>query len=177
MNNYAFGNCQIKGVYFDEENRRHLNSIRLAYAQSAAALAENGKTEEAKKLLHKCDSMMNKENMPYAMVGRYQQHNQISLQMLYACYRAGDNALADKISKNLTKDMQQQAAYYQSLPDNKREALSNEEDKNNQLMQGVNQLEQQFKLTETEINTPTTLTKNGRKVIDSPKATTDTAKP
>ena len=35
MNKFAFGNADKPGVYFDEENRRHLNSIRMAYAQAA----------------------------------------------------------------------------------------------------------------------------------------------
>ena len=31
-NKFAFGNANVKGVYFDEENRRHLIGIRQAYA-------------------------------------------------------------------------------------------------------------------------------------------------
>ena len=45
----------VEEVYFDEENRRHLNTIRLSYATAAASLAEHGNKEEAKKLLQKCD--------------------------------------------------------------------------------------------------------------------------
>ncbi len=145
MNKFAFGNADKKGVYFDEENRRHLNSIRLAYAQAAGNLADNGRKEDAKKLLAKCDKMMAEENMPYGMVGRYQQHNQIAMQLLYAAFKAGDKALADKISKSLRKDMEQQAAYYESLPDNKREAMSTEEERNANLLRGLTGMEQQFK--------------------------------
>ena len=54
---------------------------------------------------------MLEENFPYGMVSRNQQHNQISLRLMYAAYRAGDTELANKISKSLRKDMEQQAAY------------------------------------------------------------------
>ncbi len=43
MNKFNFGNANVPGVYFDEENRRHLNSIRLAYAQAAGSLADKGR--------------------------------------------------------------------------------------------------------------------------------------
>ncbi len=145
MNKFVFGNADKKGVYFDEENRRHLNSIRLAYAQAAGNLADAGKKEEAKKMLARCDKMMLDENIPYGMVSRFQQHNQIAMQMLYASYKAGDMQLADKISKSLKKDMEQQVAYYQGLPDNKRGSLSSEEERNANLLRGLMELEQRYK--------------------------------
>ncbi|MEI8270124.1 MAG: DUF2723 domain-containing protein, partial [bacterium] len=64
---FKSGNANIAGVYYDEENRRHLNTIRLAYAQAAGSLADHGKKEEAKKMLEKCDKMMLQENFPYGM--------------------------------------------------------------------------------------------------------------
>jgi hypothetical protein len=144
MEKFAFGGANLKGTYFDEENRRHLNSIRLAFAQAANSLADD-KKEEAKKLLNKCDKMMLDANMPYGMASRGQQQNQFSLQMLMAAYRCGDTTLATKISSAVKKDMTEQAAYYESLPDNKREALGQEEGRNKQLMQGLLQMEAQFK--------------------------------
>ena len=145
MNKFVFGNVDKPGVYFDEENRRHLNSIRLAYAQAAASLAQSGRTEDAKKLLNKCDKMMLEGNFSYGMVSRNQQHNQISLQFLLSAYRAGDTVLAAKVSKNLRKDMEQQMNYYQSLTDEKRDNLSYEEDRNQNLLKALMGMEQQFK--------------------------------
>jgi len=115
MNKFAFGSADKPGVYFDEENRRHLNSIRLAYATAAASLAQHGKKEEAKKLLEKCDKGMLEENFGYGMVSRYQQHNLFSLQFLEACYLAGDTTLAQKVGKAVKKDLQQQMTYYAKL--------------------------------------------------------------
>ena len=114
---FVFGNANLSGVYFDEENRRHLNTIRAAYAKAAANLADNNHKKEAIKLLEKCDKGMLQENMPYGLVSRYQQHNYVSFQFLDACYKAGAMALAEKVSKGLKKDLEQQIAYYNSLSD------------------------------------------------------------
>ena len=115
LNKFVFGNADKPGVYFDEENRRHLNSIRYAYATAAINLADHGKIEEAKKLLEKCDKGMLEENFPYGMVSRFQQQNFFSGQFLVACYKAGDTKLAEKVSKSLKKDLEQQMIYYAAL--------------------------------------------------------------
>jgi len=117
LTKFAFGSADKPGVYFDEENRRHLASIRLAYATAAASLAEHGNKEDAKKLLEKCDKGMLDENFGYGMVSRFQQHNYISLQFLEACYKAGDTTLAAKVSSSVKKDLQQQMTYYAKLGD------------------------------------------------------------
>ncbi len=145
MEKFAFGGANLQGTYFDEENRRHLNSIRLAFAQAASSLSED-KKEEAKKLLNKCDKMMLEANMPYGMASRYQQQNEFSIQMLLASYRCGDTTLSTKINGALKKDMTEQAAYYESLPEIKKEALGQEEGRNKQLLEGLLQMEAQFKI-------------------------------
>lgn len=119
MNKFASGNADKPGVYFDEENRRHLNTIRQAYAMAALNLAQNNRKEDAKKMLNKCDKMMLEENFPYGMVSRFQQHNYVSMLMLQASYACGDTILAAKITKSVKKDLQQQIAYYNALPDDK----------------------------------------------------------
>jgi hypothetical protein len=115
MNKFAFGNADKPGVYFDEENRRHLNTIRMAYAVVALDMARKNKKDEAKKMLNKADKMMLEENFPYGMVSRNQQHNFISQMMLQAAYEAGDTNLITKIGRGLKKDLQQQISYYGSL--------------------------------------------------------------
>jgi hypothetical protein len=167
MNKFSFSKAPKGSVYYDEENRRHLNSIRLAYAQAASSLADQNRKEDAIKLIQRCDSMLGQDVHPYAMPGRYQQHNQISMQMLYACYKAGEIKMAEKISKLLLKDMEQQASYYRSLPDNKRESLSQEIERNDNMLKGISQLKDQFKMMNQIQNMP-----QGKNV-----APTDTAKP
>ncbi|MBP6024026.1 glycosyltransferase family 117 protein [Ferruginibacter sp.] len=145
MNKFKFGNANVAGVYFDEENRRHLNSIRLAYALAAGSLADKGKKEEAKKMLNKCDQMMLEENFPYGMVSRQQQQNKFSLQMLMASYKAGDTVLADKITKSVKKDLDQQLEYISKLDDRKQENMQYEAEEVKRLLMYLQQIEMQFK--------------------------------
>ncbi|HEY8657921.1 MAG TPA: DUF2723 domain-containing protein [Hanamia sp.] len=152
MNKFRFGNADVPGVYFDEENRRHLNTIRMQYAQVATDLADHGKKEEAKQLLHKCDSMMLQQNFPYGLVSRRQQQDQISGQFLLAAYKAGDTVLAKKNSDALRKDLEQQNVYFNNLDENKQASLSYENQIVQQLLQQINGMEQFFKTPQPAIS-------------------------
>lgn len=145
MKKFRFGNADKPGVYFDEENRRHLNSIRLTFAQVAIDLADSGKKEQAKELLERCDKHMLESNMPYGMASRRQQHDQISGQFLLAAYKAGDSTLAKKVSDALRKDLEQQITYYNSLSDDHQQALEIDNQIVQQLLMQINSMEEVFK--------------------------------
>jgi hypothetical protein len=116
MTKFAFGNAKNPNVYYDEENRRHLNSIRLTFAQVAQALVAAGKKDSAQKVLRKLDSETNEKNFPYGMTSnRGNQHNYFSYLFLQACYASGELNLAKKVSSSLLKDLKQQTAYYRSM--------------------------------------------------------------
>lgn len=117
MTKFGFGSANIKGVYFDEENRRHLYGIRQAFAEAANSLSAQGRKDEAKALLHKVDTSMNEDNMPYGITSRNNAHNMVSVQMVDAAYRAGDQQLAGKITTKVRKDLTEQLAYYAYLGD------------------------------------------------------------
>lgn len=119
MKKFVFGNADLPGVYFDEENRRHLITIREAFADAAIAMVKTGKHAEAKKLLERADKMMLEQNFPYGMPSRMGMHNQTSLKFLMAAYMAGDDALAKKVDKSLRTDIQQEVTYFNSLPQDK----------------------------------------------------------
>jgi len=144
MKKFGFGNANVPGVYFDEENRRHLNTIRMQFAQVASNLADHGRKEDAKRMLRRCDSMMLQENFPYGLASRRQQQDQISGQFLLAAYKAGDTVLAKKISDALRKDLEQQITYYNNLDDNKQAALAYDNQIVQQLLQQINGMEQYF---------------------------------
>ncbi len=155
MTKFAFGNADKPGVYYDEENRRHLNSIRMSYAVAAMNMAQSNKKEEAKKMLNKADKMMLEENFPYGMVSRNQQQDYISILMLRACYAAGDTVLAAKISKSVKKDLEQQLSYYASLDDDRAASFDYVADQSGrrggdknaaeQFLLQINAMEQQYK--------------------------------
>ncbi len=145
MKKFVFGNADKRGVYYDEENRRHLNTIRMQYAQVANNLADHDRKEDAKKLLERCDKNMLQQNFPYGMVSRRQQQDQISGQFLLAAYRSGDTVLAKKVSESLRKDLEQQVTYYNSLDENKQASLAYENKIVQQLLQQLQGMEQYFK--------------------------------
>jgi hypothetical protein len=112
MNKYGFGGADRKGMYFDEENRRHILNLRALFGELAGNMADAGRKEEALKLLDKVEKGIDPENLPYAMVSRYNSHNQTGLLYLEACYKAGKLDLAEKIRVALRKDLEQQKKYY-----------------------------------------------------------------
>jgi hypothetical protein len=115
MTKFRTGGANKPGVYFDEENRRHLLSIRATYAESAGNLADMNRKPEALKLLEKSEQMIETANLPYAMAGRYNSHNQTALVYLEAAYKAGNTALAEKLKTAVSKDLQDQKGYYDYL--------------------------------------------------------------
>lgn len=164
MNKFRFGNADKPGVFFDEENRRHLNSIRLTYAQVAIDFADSGKKEQARELLRRADKHMLEMNFPYAMVSRRQQHNQIAGQFLIAAYKADDKELAKKISDALRKDLEQQIVYFNSLNYRRQQSLEYENQIVQQLLQQVNSVEEFF-------NAPDTLTPEALPEVDTMRDT------
>ncbi|MEP6582793.1 MAG: DUF2723 domain-containing protein [Ginsengibacter sp.] len=144
MNKFVFGNADKPGVFYDEENRRHLNTIRMQYAQASSNLADHDRKDDAKRMLEKCDKMMSQENFPYGLVSRRQQQDQISGQFLLAAYKSGDTVLAKKVSNALRKDLEQQVTYFNSLDENKQASLAYENQIVNQLLQQLQQMEQYF---------------------------------
>ncbi len=173
MNKFVFGNADKPGVYYDEENRRHLNTIRMAFATTAISLAQSNKIKEAKELINKADKMMLEENFPYGMISRNQTHNWISSMMLQAAYLVEDQKLITKIGASLKKDLNQQVVFYNSLDDNKGQNFdygdqsgrrSGDKNTAEQLLMRISSMEEQFSaLLKSKVAVPTV-------VPDSPKS-------
>jgi hypothetical protein len=118
MQKFQYGAINKGAIYYDEENRRRLNYMRLAHAQVAISLAASGEKDKARKLLQHFDRQYSVDDYPYGMTSaRGNQHNAISAQFLLACYVAGDRSLAKKVSASLNRDLQQQLVYYNTLAD------------------------------------------------------------
>jgi hypothetical protein len=121
MKDFRGGNANQPGVYFDEENRRHLLSIRATFAQAALNLADDGRKEEAVNLLNRSEDLIHPAALPYAMVSRDNAHNRTSLLYLEAAYKAGDAPLIKKVKDALTRDFNDQLNYYKYLKDKRPE--------------------------------------------------------
>jgi hypothetical protein len=116
MNKFGYGNASTEGVYYDEENRRHLNTLRAAHAQLALSLLDAGKKDSARNILEHFDKNVLESNFPYGMTSSHgNQHDHISSTFLLACYQTGDLTLAKKVAASLKRDLSQQMRYYNSL--------------------------------------------------------------
>jgi hypothetical protein len=119
MEKFAYGGAGTPGVYYDEENRRHLNTIKFAHAQLAESLVAAGKKDSARKVLEHFDQNVLQSNFPYGMTSNQSNlHDYFSFRFLEACYTSEDWTLAKKVAASLKKDLDQQMRYYKSLGDN-----------------------------------------------------------
>ena len=147
INKFSSGGANIFGTYFDEENRRHLLSVRSVFAEAAGNMADQGRKEEANNLLNKAESLISPQNLPYAMAGRYNSHNQTALLYLEAAYKAGNTQLAEKLKTAIRKDLNDQKAYYDYMRNEKEffyNSVSREAEINEFMIQLFNGLEQQY---------------------------------
>lgn len=119
MDKFVYGSVDIPGVYFDEPNRRMLQSVRNAYTKLGVALVKEGKKDKALQVLDRQDSVFLPGNMPYALTSPGNMHNLWSMEIVYAYYIAGNPKKAEQISGEITKDLEQQMRYYRSLPANR----------------------------------------------------------
>ena len=187
MTKYEFGGADKKGVYFDEENRRHILNLRALFAEAAGNMADAGRKEDALKLIDKVEKGIDPSNIPYAMVSRYNSHNQTGLLYLEACYKAGKADLAEKIRLGLRKDLEQQRAYYNYIRDSKPEFYGgferSEAPINEILLEVLSLIEKKYApelQTKTPAEGPTTITNtlkpdSGQK-IDNSNQKIDTGK-
>ncbi|TCZ69098.1 glycosyltransferase family 117 protein [Flaviaesturariibacter aridisoli] len=137
MQKFRSGGANLGGVYFDEENRRHLLTVRSTFAEAAGNMADKGDKARAVQLLDRSESLISPNDMPYAMVGRFNAHNQTAFIYLEAAYKAGHTALAKRLHDAIVKDLTEQKAYYDYLKTEKEafyQSLAREDDINNFLL-------------------------------------------
>jgi len=117
MSNFYFGGAQYQNIYFDENSRRSLITMRRAYSSFGNVLALTQKRDSALRVLDYGYKMMTPSSFPYGMVSTGNMHDITSLQYAYAYYLAGDNKKGDLIANDVIRDCQQQVEYYNSLSD------------------------------------------------------------
>jgi hypothetical protein len=148
LNKFGSGNANVKGVYFDEENRRHLLSIRSAFAETAGILSDQGRKPEGIKLLDKSESLISPDNLPYAMAGRYNIPNRTALIHLEAAFKAGHTKLADKIRTALRRDLVDQKEYFDYMKNEESKyfngTMTQEAQMNEGLLQILDELEKYY---------------------------------
>ena len=154
MNKFTSGNANKPGVYFDEENRRHLLSVRSVFAEAAGNLADKQRSPEAIKLLDKSESLLSTQNFPYAMTSRYNSHNQTAMLYLEAAYKAGYKPLAQKLKTAINKDLSDQKAYYDYLKTEKEDfylSMAREADINDFMIQLLETIEKNYNTSKVPV--------------------------
>jgi hypothetical protein len=132
-----------KGVYFDEENRHHIISIRNTFAKTAGNLADANRKEDALKVMNKAEQLISDTVMPYAMPSRLGiYHNYYGLLYLEAAYKTGDKKLAEKVKKQIAESFKQEKEYYDYIIAEKTERAGDLANDRNALAEQLQMLEE-----------------------------------
>ena len=118
MERFKFGGADKQNIYYDENGRRVLISIRSAFSTLGQVLATKGDKDSALKVLDYGYKMLNPTSLPYGMVSFRNQEDITSMQYAYAFYLAGDSTKGQQIADMVIRDCREQVDYYNSLPDN-----------------------------------------------------------
>lgn len=174
MNKFKYGGAEKDGVYFDEENRRHMVNIRNAHTILAMNLIAAGRKDDAKKVLQRADQMLKDQNVPYALASRYgNDHNEKSFYFALTAFQAGDIELGKRVMEKVKKDLQQQITFYESYVDGDGTTPSEYEyQMAKQLIEGIDQATKQY----VQGIKPGTDTLQSKEVPQTIKNTTDTQK-
>ncbi len=159
---FRYGSSDIPGVYFDEENRRHLMTMREAHQSLAIDLVQKGRKEDARKVLNKVDKTMLESNMPYGLASRGNRHNESSLQFMQIAYMADDKALGDKVKAAVKKDLEQQMRFFNALDEKMKERMGPEMSRVQQALQSITDVEKQ---QESQVKSPEAAAPNAK--VDS----------
>jgi hypothetical protein len=157
-----------KGVYFDEENRHHIISIRNTFAKAAGNLADANRKEDAQKVLNKAEQLIPESAMPYAMPSRLGiYHNYYGLLYLEAAYKTGNKELAGKVKKQIAESFKQEKNYYDYIITEKIEKaadLANDRNALAEQLQMLDEIEKKYNPSATVTPPPVIETPGGGKI-------------
>ena len=108
MNKYKYGNVRQKGIYLDETVTRMCYTHRRLLSTLAISLINEGKTDQAKKVLDKCEQELPAYNVPHDYASG-------SLDIARAYSLTGQKQKAQQLVDQLWKKSQQYLLWYCSL--------------------------------------------------------------
>jgi len=144
MSKFKFGGADKQNIYFDENGRRVLISIRSSFSTLGTVLANKGNKDSARKVLDYGYQKLNPTTLPYGMVSFRNQEDITSMQYAYAYYLAGDSAKGAQIADAVIRDCREQVDYYNSLSDNDAGAFTEDLQTAKAIVGQLEQLKQQF---------------------------------
>jgi tetratricopeptide (TPR) repeat protein len=116
MESFRWGNMDKEELYLDENNRRMTSNLRLQFSHLADQLVQEGRKDDAVKVLDRCIEVMPEKNVPYDQI-------QIMWQIAEIYYDAGADDKALALSKRLIDLNKQEIEFYNSLDAERRDAI------------------------------------------------------
>lgn len=113
----SFTSPKTKGVYYDEENRRHLISMRLMFVELASAYLQEGKKVEALATIKKSLVDIPENALPFASSDRSMYQTYIGINMMNIAMACGDTTLANEIQDKVRNELQQGGKFFNTNQD------------------------------------------------------------
>ncbi|MBK9275390.1 MAG: DUF2723 domain-containing protein [Flavobacteriales bacterium] len=118
MNKFVWGNMDSQeDIYLDENILRMTTNLRLQLSSLADALTDEGRKEDALKVLNLTMEKMPERNVPF---------DRIMLPVIESFYKAGGTEKANELAERLFTIMEENLAWYTSLEPRFAEKVSNE---------------------------------------------------
>ena len=117
LNKFQYGGAEKDNVYFDQTNRRMLNSPRVLAFQLADYLLKQNRKEDAIKVINKVVNSISEKSFATGLSNE----DRTMIVLTDVAIRAGDKALAKKLTDKLMKFLEDDINYMNSLPSNKRD--------------------------------------------------------
>jgi Protein of unknown function (DUF2723) len=154
MYRFKFGGAENPDMYFDENGRRILLSLRNAFSALGQTLASRGNKDSALKVLNYGYTMLNRTTLTYGATSAYNQQDISGLQYAFAFYLAGDPVKGRQIADAVLRDCHQQVDYYNSLSDTQAADFSRDLQTARQIISQAEGLEAQFAKPAASSETP-----------------------
>lgn len=142
MNNFQWGNMNVEGVYLEEQTQRMCMNFRNNFSRLAKELIrQKGDKERAEKLIDKCLEVMPPNKVPLNIFGAY---------LADAYYLAGAEEKGDTLLKEVVNKYYEELKWYLTQENDKRELLSQEISRANQVIMTAGYFAAQYGRKEME---------------------------
>ena len=122
LNTFQFGGAEKPNVYFDQTNRRMLNSIRVFAFQLSEYLLRNNRKEDALRVVDHVLKNINEKAYPTGL----SQEDRTMILMTNIFIKCGAKEQSKMLSEKLTKYLEDDINYMMSLPNDKRDYKKDE---------------------------------------------------
>ncbi|MBL7774099.1 MAG: DUF2723 domain-containing protein [Chitinophagaceae bacterium] len=118
LNKFEFGNADKTNIFYDQTNRRMMNSPRILAVQLCEYLTANNRKEDAIKVLDKMCNSVSERSFPTIVTPE----DKSMILIADGYMKAGATDKAKKLIDKIVKFIEQDIMYKNTLPENKRSA-------------------------------------------------------